>query len=189
MGKKSNIERAVEAIGFSVSFETQKRNGKTEKYATFRGFTGPCDREFEATEFYDKLEDLPDKLYDRYIDFDVDEEARLYLNAAQNGLSGVPGICELVKDLTDECEQINVLSDAVRAGLAGKVPESAKCEPAVYALNRFFEKMRAEADDPESPITMESIDRLKDIWYKEFDIHLDTILREWARDHTVTIKE
>lgn len=189
MGKKFNIERAVEAIGFSVSFETQKHNGKTEKYAVFSGTTGPCDREFEITEFYDKLEDLPGKLYDRYIDFDVDEEVRLYLNAASNGLSGVPGVCKLVEDVKDELEQIDALAEAVQAGLAEKHPDSSKKEPAVYALNRFFEKMWAEADDPESPITMETIDRLKEIWYKEFDIHLDTILREWARDHTVTIKE
>lgn len=185
MGKKENIVRAAEAVGFRTEFETQKRNGKTDKLVTFSGSTDLCSREFEVTVFYDVLDDIPKELIERHYDFDVDEEVRLYLNAANNGLSGVPDVCTLVDDVRDEEKQIGELADAVSAGINGKMPKSAKKEAAVYAQDSFLKRIQKELDDPASPLTRKALDRLNEIGEEEFHMPLEDILRDWSSKNTV----
>jgi hypothetical protein len=123
MSKKEDISAAVEAIDFSVRFKTQKgRNGKTEKYAEFTGFTNR-DRELNFVEFYNNLDELPGKLSERYNDFDVEEEVMMYLEASRNGLEGVPSLLELLDDVREEESLLLDLSMAVAAGLHVKLPE------------------------------------------------------------------
>lgn len=154
MNKKESIQRAIEVMGFTVEFKTQERNGKTEKYAEFSGFTSR-DRELEFVEFYERLDDLPEKLAERYIDFDVEEEVKTYLEAKANGLAGVPGIVALVEDVKEEEDILWDLSEAVRLGLAGKVPQVQK---SWIEKEADFEKLLDESKkDPTNPLTEETI--------------------------------
>lgn len=154
MNKKENIQRSIEVIGFTVAFKTQVRNGKTEKYAEFSGFTNR-DRELNFVEFYETLGDLPDKLADRYNDFDVEEEVKTYLEAKANGLAGVPGIVDLVEDVKEEEEILWDLAEAVRLGLAGKLPQAKK---SWMEKEAEFDKLLDEAKkDPANPLTEEAV--------------------------------
>ena len=154
MNTKQKIQKAVGVMGFSVAFRTQERNGKTEKYAEFSGFTSR-DRELNYVEFYETPSDLLEKLEERYNDFDVEEEVKTYLDAKANGLAGVPGIVALVEDVKEEEDIIWDLSEAVRLGLAGKVPQVQK---SWMEKEADFEKLLEEAkNDPTNPLTEEAV--------------------------------
>lgn len=175
MNKKESIQRAIEVMGFTVAFKTQKRNGKTEKYAEFSGFTRR-DRELEFVEFYERLDDLPEKLADRYNDFDVEEEVKLYLEAKANGLAGVPDTVDLVDDVKEEEAILWDLSEAVRLGLAGKVPQAQK---SWMEKEADFEKLLEEAkDDPTNPLTEEAVAAFDKVCNEAFGHGLRWFIRQ-----------
>ena len=160
MSKRKNIEAAVEAIDFTVRFKTQENNGKKEKYAEFSGYTS-LGREINLVEFYSKLEDLPDLLCERYDDFDAEEEVKMYLEAKANGLSGVPDLFSLIRDIQEEEQQIWELAEAVADGLQGKTPEPPKTW---QDLEHDFDLKVSEAlDDPGNALTEKAYDALNNI--------------------------
>ena len=124
--KKKIIEEAVESLGWSVTFDTQKnQDGKIEKYVAVSGYSD-AGEDIEFIEFYDSLDEIPEKFYERYQDFDVDEHVAMWLEAKQNGTSGVPDARVLVKDAEWTEQFLLKLSEALRDALAGKKPTAEK---------------------------------------------------------------
>lgn len=120
--KKQIIEEVVESFDWSVRFETQKgQNGKTEKYVAFDGFSD-AGEDLELIEFYDNLCEIPDKLFERYEDFDVEEHVSMWLEGKQNGVRCVPDVETLVKDAKWIENFILELAEALRDALTGRKP-------------------------------------------------------------------
>ena len=119
--KKKIIEDTVEELDWSVSFETQKGHttGKMEKYASFSGYS-QAGEDLEFVEFYDSLDELPMKLFERYQDFDTEEHVKMWLEGKSNGVGGVPDVETLVKDANWIENFLLELSEALRDALAGK---------------------------------------------------------------------
>ncbi|MCR3569394.1 hypothetical protein K0B57_22720, partial [Salmonella enterica subsp. enterica serovar Montevideo] len=80
------FKKAIEDLGWVVQSDT-----------CITTDTGVCDREIciECNE----PSELKGEIRSRYENFDVDEEAEMYIEAKQNGLKGVPSIRTLVNDL------------------------------------------------------------------------------------------
>ena len=175
MGKKANIAAAVEAIGFSVKFETQQGKKGPEKYAEFRGFTNRG-RELNIVVFYKSLDELFDNLLDRYGDFDVGEEVKLYLDASRNGLSGVPTLLDLVDDVREEEALLLDLSNAVAAGLAGRLPEPKKTW--MEKEHEFDAKLSDAYSDPSCPLTEAAMQKLDEILSSIYGKSLRGLLRQ-----------
>lgn len=125
--KKKIIEDAVEELDWSVSFETQKNHatGKTDKYASFSGYS-EAGEDLEFVEFYDSLDELPGKLFERYQDFDTEEHVKMWLEGKSNGVRGVPDVETLVKDANWIEDFLLELSEALRDALDGKEPKKKK---------------------------------------------------------------
>ena len=158
MNKKESISAAVEMIDFTVRFEAQRGNdGKLEKYAQFDGATS-FGRELEYTEFYANLAELPDKLRERYADFDVEEEVKIYLDAKGNGLRGVPDLFELIDDVKESEALILRLAEAVEAGLKGKLPEPPKTRLDIES--EYDVQLKKALGDPANPLTGEALSAL-----------------------------
>ena len=98
MNKK--FRKAIEDLGWVVQSDT-----------CITTDTRVCDREIciECNE----PNELKEEIRRRYENFDVDEEAEMYIEAKQNGLKGVPSIRTLVNDLEDEEEKYEELWYAV----------------------------------------------------------------------------
>lgn len=176
MSKKDGIAAAVEFMDFSVKFKTQKNSkGKTEKYAEFTGFTS-MGRELNEVEFYTQLDELPGKLFARYQDFDVEEEVKLYLDASENGLSGVPGLLELLGDVREEEALLLDLSKAVAAGLAGKLPEPKKTW--MEKDHEFDAKLSDAYSDPSCPLTVAAMQKLDEILLSIYGKSLRELTRQ-----------
>ena len=94
------FKKAIEDLGWVVQSDT-----------CITTDTGVCDREIciECNE----PSELKETIRSRYENFDVDEEAEMYIEAKQNGLKGVPSIRTLVNDLEDEEEKYAELWEAV----------------------------------------------------------------------------
>lgn len=94
------FKKAIEDLGWVVQSDT-----------CITTDTCVCDREIciECNE----PSELKGEIRSRYENFDVDEEAEMYIEAKQNGLKGVPSIRTLVNDLEDEEEKYAELWEAV----------------------------------------------------------------------------
>ena len=94
------FKKAIEDLGWVVQSDT-----------CITTDTGVCGREIciECNE----PSELKETIRSRYENFDVDEEAEMYIEAKQNGLKGVPSIRTLVNDLEDEEEKYTELWEAV----------------------------------------------------------------------------
>lgn len=161
MGLRDNISAAVEAIGFSVKFDTQRNyKGKLEKFAQFNGFTNQ-DRELEYTEFYKNIAELPGLLRDRWGDYDVEEETERWLGAKNNGLQGVPTLLQLIDDCKEEEKLIWRLSEAVEAGLHGKLPEPEKTGK--MAANEYDALLEAALSAPNASLTKDALGAVEKI--------------------------
>ena len=104
--KKRIIEDVTESFGWQAGFHKQKKKmyngGKwdkeaTEKYVTFSGYSN-AGEDLEFVEFYDRLDEIPEKLFERYQDFDVDEHVEMWLEGKMYGVKGVPSARVLVED-------------------------------------------------------------------------------------------
>ncbi len=122
---KDVITDAAEELGWTVRFETQRRtlyNGgawdkeKTEKYVEFSQYS-PAGEDFDFTVFYDSLGEMAKKVYEAYDDFDVDDHVRMWLEAASNGVGGVPGAVTLAHDAEAIEQMILDLAMALRDAL------------------------------------------------------------------------
>jgi hypothetical protein len=159
MGKRT-IEAAVNALDFNAAFKTQEGNGKKNKYVEFSGFTS-IGRELNYIEFYSKLDDIPGLLRERYNDFDAEEEVKAYLEAKENGLSGVPDLFSLIRDIEEEERKIWDLAEAVSDGLHGKIPEPPKSW--LVCQHEFERKISEALADPKCALTKEAYDALNKI--------------------------
>ena len=119
---KTVVEETAEKLGWSCRFETQRRgryhDGKwdrevTEKYVEFRQGS-PAGEDFDITVVYDRLAEVPEKVYEFYQDFDVDEHVYMWLEAKQNGVGGVPSARVLVEDAEAIEQMLLDLSEALR---------------------------------------------------------------------------
>ena len=80
---KKRIEEAAEQMDMMVEFYTQPGDcGEEEKYVEFE-FCSPAGEDVIWTEFYDKLDDIPDKLTERYHDFDPEDHAAEWYHAGR----------------------------------------------------------------------------------------------------------
>ena len=120
--KRKIIEETAEKLFWQTSFNKRTTNffhdgawekEKREFYVSFER-TSPAGDEVELTEFYDRLDDIPGKLYERYTDFDADEYVYGWLEAKRDGVSGVPGVRTLVEDAEWQEQAILDLSIALR---------------------------------------------------------------------------
>ena len=98
MNKK--FRRAIEDLGWVVRSDTWITTD-----------TSVCGREIYIE--CDEPSELKEEIRRRYENFDVDEEAEMYIEAKHNGLKGVPSISTLVYDLEDEGEKYEELWYAV----------------------------------------------------------------------------
>lgn len=118
MGKatKDHVTGIAEALGWTVRFCTQTRNaydGRLEKYAEFSQFS-PAGQDYSFVVFYDALREIPEKVFETWDNFDIDEEVALWLEAKRNGVSGVPSVVDLVKDQQDIEQMLYDLWSALR---------------------------------------------------------------------------
>lgn len=60
-----------------------------------------------------KPEELVDAIKNRYENYDIDEEVKLYLEAKNNGFQGVPSATILVKDCEEVAKKLEELYFAV----------------------------------------------------------------------------
>ncbi len=114
---KAMLTNKAEELDWTVRFETQERNGKTEKYVYFAQYS-PAGEDFSFYVFYEEIEDIPDEVTHYYIDFDPDEHIEMWLEAKRNGVSGVPTARQLVKDADDIDKMLETLSDELSVVLA-----------------------------------------------------------------------
>lgn len=94
------FKKAIEDLGWVVQSDT-----------CITTDTGVCSREICIE--CNKPSELKEAIRSRYENFDVDEEAEMYIEAKQNGFKGVPSIRTLVNDLEDEEEKYAELWVAV----------------------------------------------------------------------------
>ena len=94
------FKKAIEDLGWVVQSDT-----------CITTDTDVCGREIciECNE----PSELKETIRSYYENFDVDEEAEVYIEAKQNGLKGVPSIRTLVNDLENEEEKYTELWEAV----------------------------------------------------------------------------
>lgn len=105
---KRKIEDVADTLDFCVTFGTQLgRNGDTEKYVEFEGCS-PAGEDILWTEFYDRLDDIPDKLIERYHDFDPDAHAAGWYNAGRGEPSSLQEL------LDDANAQEDMLAELIR---------------------------------------------------------------------------
>lgn len=90
MNKK--LRKAIEECGWNINSDTS--------ITIFTDTTGR-----EVTIECNEPKELIQTIKNYYEGYDVDEEVELYLQAKQNGLSGVPNARTLVKD----CEEVETL--------------------------------------------------------------------------------
>lgn len=107
---KNAVIAAAEKLGWKVSFRVQEspiNPGSADKYVEFEGYS-PAGENILWTEFYDKLDDIPDKLYERYTDFDPEEHAAGWYNSG----NGEPS--SLRELLDDAYAQGEMLAELIR---------------------------------------------------------------------------
>lgn len=101
--KTDKLEKYLDELSEGTDFTfriSEVRNGEIELY--MQG-DNPCNEDW-CTEITIKnpktrkelIETLCEIIWVFYIDFDIEEETQLILEAKQNGLEGVPGIVDLV---------------------------------------------------------------------------------------------
>ena len=125
--KRELIVEVAEKLGWEATFHTQSREKylgddewSKEKYVeTYVDFEcySPAGQDVILTEFYKRFDDIPEKLYDRYEGFDIDDEVKMWLEAKDNGVAGVPDVRTLVDDAEWQESEILKLSEELRDAL------------------------------------------------------------------------
>ena len=104
--------------GWTVRFNMQKIPSADceeikEKYVEFYQ-ESPAGQDFGFTVYYEELEDIAEKVFFYWQDYDIEEEVRMFLEAKQNGFAGVPDVVTLVKDQQEIENMIEELWEALR---------------------------------------------------------------------------
>jgi len=72
----------------------------------------------EDFSFIVKAENAAQDIYAYYNNFDVDDHIKMWIEAKDNGIAGVPSIRRLVDDAEAICEMLKILAGAVMSGVA-----------------------------------------------------------------------
>ena len=118
--KKTIITEIAESLGWGADFDEQKnaRTSKIERYVEFSQYS-PAGQDFSFCVWYDKLGEIPRKVFDYWQDYDIDEEVKMWLEAKANGVGGVPCARVLVHDQEDIQNMIYDLWSALREHVKG----------------------------------------------------------------------
>lgn len=102
---KSYIEKAIEKAEELEWYAVICEDGSVEfeKYS-------PAGEDFV---FYANSDSLARDVRLYAEDFDIEDHVRMWLNAKENGVGGVPGVVELVDDARDIEEMLGELADAL----------------------------------------------------------------------------
>ena len=111
---KDMLIAAAEDLDWSVDFEEQD-NGRYVEFCKY----SPAGEDFGFCVFFSDIEDIPDEVRRYYDSFDQDEHIEMWIEARQNGVSGVPSTRALVKDAEDIDEMLEELSDALYSAYNG----------------------------------------------------------------------
>lgn len=105
---REKIEDVADVLNYRVYFITQPGyGGKPEHYVEFEGWS-PAGENILWIEFYDTLDQIPDKLTERYADFDPEEHAAGWYHSG----SGEPS--SLRELLDDAHAQEDMLAELIR---------------------------------------------------------------------------
>lgn len=108
---KAKIEKISKNLGWSIDWYKQD-NGK---YVTFSKYS-PYGQDFSFEVFYDNLDELADKIYEYYDNYDPSEEASHWLDKSGHGKNGAPyEMGDVYKDMCDCQNMVEELYDALVA--------------------------------------------------------------------------
>ena len=125
--KRELIEKTAEKLGWKTTFHTQagekylgdgewSEKKYIETYVDFE-IESPAGEEVILSEFYKRFDDIPVKVYERYQDFDVDDQVKMWLEAKNSGVAGVPSARVLVEDAEWQEQKILDLAFTLRDAL------------------------------------------------------------------------
>lgn len=111
---QNKIITAAEQLGWIVNIKKQKANKYHRQwYVSFSIYTyfgqDVC-FEFEIN----RLNDLPDEIYECYMSYDPDEETFLWIGKDGHGKNGAPYyISDILKDMQEVDSKLQILSDTI----------------------------------------------------------------------------
>lgn len=174
--KKEIMKEAIEGQGWSIEFKTQiSGDRKLEKYVIVSGHSD-AGEDLGFLEFYESLDEIPEKFFERYQDFDVDEHVAMWMEGKQNGTRGVPNARILVED-AERIEQFLLkLSETLRDALAGKKP-SAEIKKNGDRLQKLFDLI--DRRDRAHHGVYEAWDTINTLVNEVYGIDLGDVLNLW----------
>lgn len=117
MISKETITTIAEQLDWTVEFEegcaSSAINALNECYAEFRQYS-PAGEDFSFYVGADTFDGIVRQVDSHANDFDVEEHVKLWLDAKYNGVGGVPGIVELVKDAEAIKQMLLDLAEALK---------------------------------------------------------------------------
>ena len=130
---RQKITEIAEILGWSVDF-SEPQNGKTDvNFAKYTSYGQ--DFNFSVELEGDDMEAFIDNIHEYYENFDVDEEAYIWIGSDGHGKNGAPyHIADIVKDMEEAEVMMADLYEAFRQYysqllLSGKTPKSIKILP------------------------------------------------------------
>ena len=113
----SLAKKKIEKIADELDFTTDFRKEQNRKFVNFETFS-PCGQNFFIEIEYKNLNELSDKLYDYWQDYDPSEETSLWIDSTGHGKNGAPyKIGDIYEDMKWCESQIEALQKAVYRGL------------------------------------------------------------------------
>ena len=98
----TKIKEIAEHLGWKV----REQNDGTMDFSKY----SPAGEDFSFTV---NAKEAEKEIYEFCEDFDVDEHIEMWIEARQNGVSGIPSTRQLVEDAEDIYEMLKELADAV----------------------------------------------------------------------------
>lgn len=109
---RKQIEKAAEATGWNVTILKRDKKYGDGYYIEFQMYTDHSGQDRNEYFWVEKLTELPHKVYDRWQEFDVDEEASIWIGPDGHGKNGAPyRITDIVKDMEEVEESLEKLYD------------------------------------------------------------------------------
>ena len=106
---KKKIIAAAEKAGWNCTIGKRDDGGYD---VMFQMYTDHAGQDRNECFWVEKLEDLSHQVYDRWQEFDVDEEASIWIGEDGHGKNGAPyRITDIVKDMEEVEESLEKLSD------------------------------------------------------------------------------
>ena len=110
---QQKITKIAEILGWSVDF-SESQNGKTDvNFAKYTSYGQDFNFSVELED--DDIEAFIDNIYEYYENFDVDEEAYIWIGSDGHGKNGAPyHIADIVKDMEEAEVMMADLYEAFR---------------------------------------------------------------------------